>query len=547
MKIAETQKFFTTKSGLIGLDIAKNSILISQKKYTSIIDVKTKEETKLSTKQPTLKTRYHSSLDMYSSVSNDTIQIWKSNGHDTISKKYSFSIINVGTFFRQFVLFHQNGFVLLDDKLNEKQSFEHKHLKFGVINEFEVSLLFQSSVQYYTLNESFELNLIQNVEFQQLLTFDENLKFIVDKKLNLNKFNEKIGLLTNKPNSLKTFKSLLGISFENNLTIWETEKMMFLNEVKFEHKILSFEFGENDIFVVLSNSDIIKIPYILENITSSFIIKSKKNNQNYLTKNFEIKKFILNDDNSLQEKQKEEDLNTKTMKALNNEDWDELKILLETKQISSKNVPIIETLIEKEQINLLMNCFLYVLDISESKLVILIHFIFNIEENKLKKQKGEGPIESFLKTMINYNFNDILMTKYFMSFSIQQTLCLFKFLKKCLFLDYSTKNTLLWIRMLIDSQLSNILDSKECLEQLILIQKIIKNKSDEFENIQMLKGNLNVFTNPITKKLPEIDEKFDYSIDFFNIPKQRNRNQNSKSKPSNTQPSSMKSKYQKQQ
>ena len=43
-----------------------------------------------------------------------------------------------------------------------------------------------------------------------------------------------------------------------------------------------------------------------------------------------------------------------------------------------------------------MNCFENVLDISESKLVILIHFIFNIDEKKLNKPiKNEGPIEFY--------------------------------------------------------------------------------------------------------------------------------------------------------
>jgi hypothetical protein len=119
----------------------------------------------------------------------------------------------------------------------------------------------------------------------------------------------------------------------------------------------------------------------------------------------------------------------------------------------------------------------------------------------------------------NCKFHDILMTKYCVSFSIPQVVCLLKFFKKCLFLDFETENTILWIRVLIDSHLADILKSKESLTQINMIKNIINHHSKDFDDVLSLRGNLKVFLNPVNQDLPTKKQEFQYSVEFVSLKK----------------------------
>jgi len=131
MKITEPQKIYSSKS-VLGLEISKKKLLISEKKYTTIFDTETsKKETKWNFEEETLmKTKYHLTLDCYSNIlKGNIVQIWKidTNNFSKISeikKKFNFTILNIESFFDQIVLFHKNGIIFLDEKLNEKKTFE---------------------------------------------------------------------------------------------------------------------------------------------------------------------------------------------------------------------------------------------------------------------------------------------------------------------------------------------------------------------------------------------------------------------------------------
>jgi hypothetical protein len=114
----------------------------------------------------------------------------------------------------------------------------------------------------------------------------------------------------------------------------------------------------------------------------------------------------------------------------------------------------------------------------------------------------------------NCKFHDILMTKYCVSFTISQVVCLLIFLKKCLFLDFETGSTILWIRVLIDSHLADILKSKESLKQINMIKEIIKHQSKDFDDVLSLRGNLKVIYNTVNRDLPTKKQEFQYSIEF---------------------------------
>jgi hypothetical protein len=97
-------------------------------------------------------------------------------------------------------------------------------------------------------------------------------------------------------------------------------------------------------FVQLENFETFKFSFSFEKLTTSMILKLNKP-QEYLSQN--VEKFAFNpESNEVSTLNKDNE----ALILLKKQKWSELKTLLASKKISSKNIPLIETLIEKEKI-----------------------------------------------------------------------------------------------------------------------------------------------------------------------------------------------------
>jgi hypothetical protein len=224
-----------------------------------------------------------------------------------------------------------------------------------VVKEFEILILFKNSIQIYSVDEKLELKLTENLKFDNFSLLDENLNFFVDKMSNLKNLKSlQLGNLTKTPSLIKSFKNFVSIAFNEVLTLWDSENFIILKEIKFNSQInvnhtpfKSFQFihyADQQMFVQLENLETFKFSFLFEKLTTSMILKLNKP-QEYLSKNVEKLSFNV-------EKNEVSPLKTENdaLVLLKKQNWGELKELLMTKKISSKEIPLIETLIEKEKI-----------------------------------------------------------------------------------------------------------------------------------------------------------------------------------------------------
>lgn len=414
-----------------------------------------------------------------------------------------------------FLVFYNQGYIQFNGKKIEKKE-EIPHFLEGFYTGEELHILIKEQDKYTKMI----------IKEDQILKQDVNNVFIHDQGnlfcSNGNLFikeNKFYGLFQNPILKMKIYHDIMIILFkEDIITLWDHQNSIILESISFEEKIEKIIKKDNQVFIY-SNEQVNHFEYILPNIDSSFILTQSKKTKEYLIQEIEnqidVSSLIKNSFNRKEmiigkwNYQGYESLNhpnyvnEMAMKYMKQKNWNEFQLLLKTGIVSSKS--ILPKLLESQNHEILLDCLENMIDISEYDLISLIHFIFNLEDISNEK------FETFLKKIILYPYyTDILLTKYLKLLPIDYFLCLFKLLKKMIFYKESLDSSILWVRMLLDSKLNEILMSNELLNEMKLIQKLIVHHMNDQSHLNSIVGVLKSVTEK--KSIPQSKRNTNYKV-----------------------------------